>query len=308
MTQKNPDVKSLKNKYKPMTDSPRFPPNIAMLISIIAVSTASILIRWSNAPAVIIAMYRMVFSVLMLLPFFVWNGGIGKLYKVGTRNMLGLVAIGVVLAVHFASWITSLGLTSVASSVVFVHIDPIFVALVSHFLLKDRINKQILAGMLVSLIGVTIITLGDATTGGSNLTGDLLALVGGIMLGVYLLGGRYFRGYLDLTTYVTPVYATAAIVLFIMSLATGAPLTGYPANEYILFIIIALVPMIFGHTIYNWALKYVSAPAVSVSLLGEPVGASILALLFLNEVPNTQVILGGVITLLGILLSSYRNE
>lgn len=291
-----------------MTESPRFPPNLAMLVSIVAVSTASILIRLSSAPAVIIAMYRMVFSVLMLLPFFLRDGGVGKLREVGTKNLLGLMVVGVVLAVHFASWITSLGLTSVASSVIFVHIDPIFVAVISHFVLKDRINKQILAGILVSLVGVSIITLGDATTGGSNLIGDLLALIGGVMLGLYLLGGRYFRGYLDLTTYVTPVYATAAIVLFMLSIAIGAPLGGYPVREYVLFAVIALVPMIFGHTLYNWALKYVSAPVVSVSLLGEPVGASILAIIFLNEVPSTQVVLGGVVTLLGILLSSYKVE
>ncbi len=291
-----------------MSETPRFPPNLVMLVSIIAVSTASILIRWSNAPAVIIAMYRMVFSVLMLLPFFIYNGGIGKLYKVGAKNLLGLIGVGIVLAIHFASWITSLGMTSVASSVIFVHIDPIFVAVISHFLLKDRINKQILAGILVSLVGVSIITLGDAGTGGSNLTGDLLALIGGIMLGIYLLGGRYFRGYLDLTTYVTPVYATSALVLFLMSIATGAPLTGYSTNEYLLFILIALVPMIFGHTLYNWALKYVSAPIVSVSLLGEPVGATILAYFFLNEVPGTYAILGGVVTLTGILISSYKRE
>jgi drug/metabolite transporter (DMT)-like permease len=291
-----------------MTHEPRFPPNVAMLVSILAVSTASILIRWSNSPAVIIAMYRMILSVLMLLPFFIRNEGFERLSNVGTRNLLGLVAIGVVLAVHFASWITSLGLTSVASSVIFVHIDPIFVALISHFLLKDRINRRILAGILVSLVGVSIITLGDVGSDGSNLTGDLLALLGGVMLGIYLLGGRYFRGHLDLTTYVTPVYTTAAVVLFLMSLAIEAPLTGYPAREYLLFFMIALVPMIFGHTLYNWALKYVSAPVVSVSLLGEPVGASILAMIFLNEVPTTQVLIGGVVTLVGILLSSYSGE
>ena len=291
-----------------MSDNPRFPPNLAMLVSIAAVSTASILIRWSNAPAVIIAMYRMVFSVLMLLPFFIWNGGIGKLYKVGTRNLLGLIGVGVVLAIHFASWITSLGLTSVTSSVIFVHIDPLFVAVISHYFLKDRITRRVLAGILISLVGVSIITLGDASSGGSNLTGDLLALVGGVMLGIYLLGGRHFRGYLDLTTYVTPVYASASVVLIILSLTTGAPLTGYPTREYVLFMVIALVPMIFGHTLYNWALKYVSAPMVSVSLLGEPIGASILAFFLLNETPDTQAILGGVVTLVGILLSSYKND
>ena len=291
-----------------MSDEPRFSPNLVMLVSIVAVSTASILIRWSDAPAVIIAMYRMTISVIMLLPFFIMNDGVAKLRELGARDILGLFGVGVVLAIHFASWITSLGMTSVASSVVFVHIDPIFVALVSHFFLKEKINGRILAGIVISLIGVTIIALGDAGASEASLMGDLLALLGGLMLGIYLLGGRMFRRDLDLTTYVVPVYASAAVVLLLMSLLTGAQLIGYASRDYILFFLIALVPMIFGHTFYNWALRYVSAPVVSVSLLGEPVGASILAFFLLNEVPGNQVILGGVVTLAGILLSSYRSE
>ena len=291
-----------------MSAEPRFPPNLVMLVSIVAVSTASTLIRWSDAPAVIIAMYRMLISVVLLLPFFIRNDGVGKLRALGARDLLGLVGIGVVLAIHFASWITSLGLTSVASSVIFVHIDPIFVAVVSHFLLKEKINGRVLAGIIISLVGVVIIAMGDAIVSESSLRGDLLALLGGLMLGIYLLGGRMFRKDLDLTTYVVPVYVSAALVLVLMSLLAGAPLTGYASSEYLLFFFIALVPMIFGHTLYNWALRYVSAPVVSVSLLGEPVGASILALVLLNEVPSGPVLIGGVVTLAGILLSSYRSE
>jgi drug/metabolite transporter (DMT)-like permease len=291
-----------------MSDEPRFSPTLVMLVSIVAVSTASILIRWSVAPAVIIAMYRMIISVIMLLPFFIMNNGVPKLRERGARDILGLFGVGVVLAIHFASWITSLGMTSVASSVVFVHIDPIFVALVSHVFLKEKINGRVLAGIVISLIGVTIIALGDAGASEASLMGDLLALLGGLMLGIYLLSGRMFRRDLDLTTYVVPVYASAAVVLLLMSLLTGAQLIGYASRDYILFFLIALVPMIFGHTFYNWALRYVSAPVVSVSLLGEPVGASILAFFLLNEVPRNQVILGGVVTLVGILLSSYRSE
>jgi len=291
-----------------MSDEPRFPPNFVMLVSIVAVSTASILIRWSDAPAVVIAMYRMIISVALLLPFFLRNEGISKLRTLATRDLLGLMGVGVVLAIHFASWITSLGMTSVASSVVFVHIDPIFVAIISHFFLKERINRRILVGIIVSLVGVTIIAMGDAAISEANLSGDLLALLGGLMLGIYLLGGRMYRRDLDLTTYVVPVYTSAALVLVLMSIITGESLTGYATRDYLLFFMIALVPMIFGHTLYNWALKYVPAPVVSVSLLGEPIGASILAFFLLNEVPSAQVLVGGTVTLVGILLSSYSSE
>ncbi|MCW4049582.1 MAG: DMT family transporter [Candidatus Bathyarchaeota archaeon] len=291
-----------------MSDSPRFPPRLALVISIVAVSTASILIRWTVAPPIIIAAYRMVLSTLILSPFFLANEGIEKLRGVGTRTLLGLMGVGIVLAVHFASWITSLSLTSVASSVIFVHIDPVFVAVISHFMLKERINSRVLAGIVTALLGATIIAIGDAGLGEMNLYGDALALVGGVMLGIYILGGRFFRKNLDLTTYVTPVYATAALFLVVSAIVMGEPFTGYSLRDYGLFLAIAVVPMIFGHTVYNWALKYIEAPIVSISLLGEPVGASILAILFLDEVPTSSVLFGGIVTLAGILICAYRRE
>jgi len=287
-------------------ETPRLPPNLALLISIFAVSTASILIRWTDVPPLSIASYRMIISTLMLAPFFISNNGFEKLAKQGRKEVLILFTIGLVLAIHFASWITSLSMTTVASSVIFVHIDPIFVAIVSHFFLGDRLNKQTVTGIVTSFIGISIIAMGDAGSGAHNLMGDLLALIGGVMLGLYILGGRIYRKNLDLTTYVTPVYASAAVILIAMSLFTGTPLAGFSASTYGFFFLIALVPMIFGHTLYNWALRYVSAPVVSLSLLGEPVGASLLAYLLLNEIPNRFTMIGGVITLIGIFVSAYR--
>jgi len=291
-----------------MEDKPGFSPNLAILVSILAVSTASILIRLSEAPPITIAAYRMVLSTLILAPFYVRGGGLGRLRDMDGRRRLSLVAIGVVLAVHFASWITSLSLTSVASSVVFVHIDPIFVVLVSHFLLGERATRRTALGVAIALAGATIIALGDMGAVAGSLYGDALALLGGVMLGIYIMGGRHLRQSLDLVSYVTPVYATAALVLLAASVVTGSPLTGYPASEYVIFLAIAVVPMIFGHTVYNWALRYVSAPIVSLSLLGEPVGASLLAYLILGEAPGQMVVLGGVVTLTGILVSAYRPE
>ena len=285
-----------------MDESPRFPPNLALLVSIVAVSTASILIRMSDAPALAIASYRLLFATLILLPFYVRSGDIGRLMKSEARDLMNLAGVGVVLAVHFASWITSLSLTSVASSVIFVHVDPIFVAAVSHFVFKERIGRGTLLGILAAFAGATLIAFGDAGAGEANLTGDLLALVGAIMLGIYILAGRRLRQSLDLVSYVTPVYATSAVVLMMWSLATGTRLAPYSGYEYLLFLAIAVVPMIFGHTVYNWALRYVAAPVVSISLLGEPIGATILAFLFLSEVPSGFTLLGGTITLIGIYL------
>ena len=290
-----------------MDESPRFPPNLALLVSIVAVSTASILIRMSDAPALAIASYRLLFATLILLPFYVRSGGVGRLMSSEARDLLNLAGVGVVLAVHFASWITSLSLTSVASSVLFVHVDPIFVAAVSHFVFKERIGRGTLLGILVAFAGATLIAFGDAGAGEANLTGDLLALVGAIMLGIYILAGRRLRQSLDLVSYVTPVYATSAVVLLLWSFTTGTRLAPYSGYEYLLFLAIAVVPMIFGHTVYNWALRYVAAPVVSISLLGEPIGATILAYLFLSEVPSGFTLLGGAITLIGIYLCVRRS-
>jgi drug/metabolite transporter (DMT)-like permease len=289
-----------------LTERPFFPPNLALLVSIVAVSTASILIRMSAAPPMAIATWRMALSTLMLLPFFTTGGRPQRLAAMSTKEKLTLAGVGVVLAVHFASWITSLSFTSVASSVIFVHVDPIFVALVSHFLLGEKVGRRVAVGIVVAFAGATVIALGDLGVGQENLVGDLLSLVGAVALGIYILAGRRLRQSLDLVSYVTPVYATSAVVLAAGSLAMGVPLVGYPSGEMLLFFAIALVPMIFGHTVYNWALRWISAPVVSISLLGEPIGASILAHIVLAESPGPMVLLGGAATLAGIMICAYK--
>ena len=149
-----------------------------------------------------------------------------------------------------------------------------------------------------------MISLGDLSLGEDNLLGDLLALVGAGMLALYLLAGRRIRQELGLLTYVTPVYAVSALFLIFCCFSTGVPLGPYPAEEFFLFIVLAVVPMILGHTVYNWALRYVEAPIVAVSLLGEPVGAITLAAFFLQETPGNLVALGGIITLVGIYIAA----
>lgn len=289
-----------------MGERPGFPPNLALLVSIVAVSTASILIRLTDAPPLAIATWRLGLSTLMLLPFFLSRGGVAKLKVMHLEELLALMGVGIVLAIHFATWITSLSYTSVTSSVVFVHVDPIFVALVSHFFLKERVNKRVALGIVIAFVGATVIAFGDLGVGGGNLTGDALSLIGGVALGIYILAGRRLRQRLDLTTYVTPVYTVSALVLAGGSFAFGVPLLGYDARTMLLFLAIALVPMIFGHTIYNWVLRWISAPVVSISLLGEPIGASILALIILGEGPPPLTLLGGVVTLSGILVCAYQ--
>ena len=289
-----------------LEEKPIISPSLAMIISLVAVSTASILIRLTEAPPMTIATWRMVLSSLILIPFFISNGGFHKIRIMNLQDRLTLIGVGVVLAIHFASWITSLSYTSVASSVIFVHVDPIFVALTSHFLLKERVEKKQVLGIITAFLGVSVIAYGDFGPGKENLIGDALSLIGAIALGTYIIAGRHLRQRLDLTTYVTPVYIVSAFVLTMGSIFFGTSLFGYPLNTMLMFAIIALIPMIFGHTVYNWALKWVSAPVVSLSLLGEPIGASILAYLFLGETPGFFTLIGSVLTLTGILICVYK--
>jgi drug/metabolite transporter (DMT)-like permease len=281
---------------------------MALFVSIIAVSTASILIRKSNAPPLTIATYRMMFSTLLLLPFYIRNKGFEKIKQMTLTRILMLIGVGIVLALHFASWITSLEYTAVASSVIFVHVDPLFVAVVSHFWYGEKISLKTAIGIFFGFVGVSLIAWEDSSHGGVNLYGDMLALFGGLMLGIYILFGRRIRQSLDLVEYVTPVYATSAIILLLSSIITNTKLIGFQVYDFFIFSLIAIIPMIFGHTVNNWALKYVSASIVSISLLGEPIIASILAFLILSEIPSVLTIVGGIITFTGILLAIWDKD
>ncbi|MBS7651975.1 MAG: DMT family transporter [Candidatus Bathyarchaeia archaeon] len=282
-----------------MSRGPKLPPKAVLLVSIAAVSTASILIRMSSAHPLAIAAYRMIISTLILAPFLILSGEPHGLRDLDRNVLLKLIGAGFFLALHFATWISSLSLTSVTSSVIFVHLDPVFVAFISHFILGERITRRMLLGIITAVSGASLIALEDIGLGEGNLQGDLLSLIGALMLGLYILSGRRLRQSLDLLTYVVPVYGTAATILTAGCLIAGVPFT-YQSREYILFTAIALVPMIFGHTLYNWALRYLKASIVSTSLLGEPVGASILAFLLLGEKPTPVMLLGALITLIGI--------
>ncbi len=222
-----------------------------------------------------------------------------------------MVAIGLVLSFHFSMWVTSLELTTVASSVILVTAHPILVGSISHFVLKDRLSRLNFIGIFVAIAGIFVLTWGDFTGGAltSDMAlGDVLAFLAGLCAGIYLLGGRKMRASISVLTYAFLVYLFCTIFLLIQCLITSTTIFPMPANEYWLFLAMALIPGILGHTLYNWSLKHVTATIVSVSLLGEPIGASILALLILREMPGLFVLIGGPIVLAGILMASMRKR
>ena len=281
-------------------------PYAAIAIAIVAVSFASIFIRWSESAPLVIAAYRLIFATLIVLPFALAQQR-KELRGLASRDLIFMVGVGGILAAHFGLWMTSLKVqgVTVASSVVLVTSHPILVGVVSHLVLRERVNAITSAGIAIGLAGVALIGVGDYGLSSSTFGGDLLALGGGVMAGLYILAGRHFRQRISLLTYVLIVYASAAILLAVAAFASdGMRPSGDLWRELGIFLVMALVSQIGGHTLYNWALKYVTAPVVSVSLVGEPIGASILAWLLLSEVPTNLVAIGSLAAVFGIYLTA----
>jgi drug/metabolite transporter (DMT)-like permease len=302
----------------------------SLLIAILAVSTASIFIRFAQreAPSLVIAALRLTFASLALAPVALSRHR-EELRKL-TRSELSLGLLsGVFLAIHFATWISSLEYTSVASSVVLVSTGPLWVALLSPVFLKEPLTKPVLIGMALALLGGTVIGLGDSCTfewsryalqatrptlitcppfseyvQGEAFLGNFLALAGAWAVAGYLMIGRRLRGGMRLVPYIFIVYGIAAVVLLgIMAVAGQSPV-GFSSSTYVWILLLALAPQLIGHSTYNWALRYLPAALVSITTLGEPIGSAILAYFILREAPTVLTIIGGMLILGGIYISS----
>ncbi len=275
----------------------------SLLIAILAVSFASIFIRWSDADPLVIAGYRMLFASIILAPFAVWEMRASPPLE---RKTLSLITVtGLVLAVHFFTFIASLEYTSVASSTILVNCHPLIVGTVSVLVLKES-SRRVMLGVLIGFAGVVVIALSGQASG--EALGDGLALIGGVMAAIYLLAGRVLRRSLGIFSYAFLVYIIAAAFLFLGMVLAGVPLWPYPLDELLVFLALAVVCTIFGHTVYNWSLKHVPAPVVSTSLLGEPILASMLAFLLLGELPGWTVVLAAPLVLFGIGLTAWGRK
>lgn len=279
---------------------------VGLAVSALAISTSAPLVIASGAAPLAIAAWRLLFMTGIVLAALAVTGGARALRVPGSEALL-LAGLGVVLAAHFGLWITSLKMTTVAASVVLVTSHPLMVAVMSHAMLKERLSWPTVVGVLVAFSGVVLLFAEDLTDPG-RLAGDLLALAGAAALGVYLIAGRAKRrGGMPVLAYTSFVYGGAALTLFVAALAAGAVLYPLPASEFALFGAMALVPGMAGHTVYNWALRYIRATVVSVTHLIEPVGASILVLLVFGLQPPAGTAIGGAVTLAGIVVVA-RSE
>jgi len=307
-------------------ESPHRPvvsPLLAIVLAVLATSSSSIFIRYAQteAPSLVIAAWRLSIATVILAPVALFRHR-DELRQLTGREILLALLSGAFLAVHFATWISSLEYTTVASSVVFVSTTPLWVALIAPVTVKEPVTRALLIGIALTLAGGALVGLSDTCAWGDGglacpplesflkgqaFLGDMLALVGAITAALYLLIGRSLRGKMSLISYIFLVYGAAAIVLIVLMLAGGYSAMGYSPRVYLWFVLLALVPQLIGHSTYNWALRYLSAAYVSITLLGEPIGSTILAFFLLGETPAVLKIFGAILILAGIYAASRSN-
>jgi len=287
---------------------------VGLFISIISVSTAAILIRSvsENVPPLTIAFYRLLFTVLLITPIFlIYKKFRQEILNIDKRTFSLIILIGVILSLHFAFWITSLDFTSVASSVILVTAHPVLVAPIAYYFLKEKLSIVNIIGIVISIIGVVILVFGNYDLGPlsiDSLEGNIFAILGGIFAGLYILGGRKVRKTVSVVPYAFVVYLTSTILLFFMCLFTNSKIIGLETKDLEILLLMAFISGILGHTVYNWSLKYIRASVASVALLGEPVGSTILAVIILSEIPSSFTLIGGIVIITGIYLTSKNSK
>jgi drug/metabolite transporter (DMT)-like permease len=280
---------------------------LLLSLAVLLISVGSILVRLTPAPALAIAFYRIAFATILVAPIALRGAG-RSLASASTRDLCLLMAAGVALAVHFATWISSLSYTSIASSVLLVNTAPIFAVVLSRVFLHERVSATVLAAIGLALLGAVLIAGGDWGRQPTSLAGNLLAVAGAATLAVYHVVGRGLRDALPLNAYVFLVWATAASALAVIAAAFGTPFAPYPARAWMMLLALGLVPTVLGHGLVNRSLRSIPAPTVGLFLLGEPVGASILAFFVFGEVPTASTMFGGLVTLVALGLVLLRRE
>lgn len=276
-------------------------PYIAIIIGVASVSMSAIFVKLANAESAVIAFYRMFFSILIMSPVFFlkYRGEIKLLHK---KDWIFSTIAGVFLAFHFILWFESLNYTSVASSTVLVTLQPLFAFIGTYIFFKEKISLQSIVAGSVAIVGSFLISWGDFRVSGSALYGDILALIACALITGYLLFGQDVRQRLSLMTYTMVVYSVSTICLFFYVLIMGQSFGPYESTDWFWFIMLAIVPNLLGHTLFNWALKWVSTNTISIAILFEPVGAAILAYFIFAEKLIASQIIGGLVVVGGISL------
>ena len=282
-------------------------PIIMIIIGVIGISLSSIFVRYSAAPSVVTAAFRLLWTVLFLTPVAVGRREVRKEFLKLPKKTFWLSAVsGIFLAIHFALWFESLKKTSVASSTSIVCTEVVWVAIGYCLFLKGKLNFKAIMAIVISLVGSLIIAYSDSQTGAS-VNGAVLALLSAIAVAIYVLLGRVVRNDTSTTVYTYIVYVSCSIVLVAMCVIGKHNLFGYGISAVIVGLFLALFSTILGHSIFSWCLKYFSPAFVSASKLCEPVVAAILAGILFFEIPTALQIIGGILIIGGVLFYSKQE-
>lgn len=282
-------------------NKPPIHPYIPILIGVLSVSLSAIFVKLASADAGVIAFYRMLFSVLIMLPWFLMKYR-HEVKDLSKRDWIFSAIAGVFLAFHFILWFESLNYTSVASSTVLVTMQPLFAFLGTYLFFKEKITFNTFVAGGIAILGSVLIGWGDFKISGSALYGDLLALVACALVTGYLLFGQDVRKRLSLVTYTMVVYSISTITLFFYIIVKGESFGPYASMDWFWFILLAIIPNLLGHNLFNWSLKWVSTNVISIAILFEPVGAAVLAIFIFNEYLTATQIIGGSVVITGIML------
>lgn len=272
-----------------------------LLLGVLSVSFAVVFIRLADAPPLVIAAYRMLIAAAVITPYYMIRSK--RLpQQLPKRDLLLTLLSAVFLAFHFVLWITSLEYTSIASSVILATSHPMFVAVISYFLWRERLHRNVVIGIVIGLGGVAIINFEGYSLSADAFWGNILAFLSAAALGFYLIIGRHLKEKVRLLPYLSTVYSSAALLLLVVALIGDYSFTGYSANTYIMLLLLALIPQLAGHSLLNQAVRLMPVTIVSVAILGEPVGAIILGYIVLGEGITVVEVIGSLFTLGGILM------
>ena len=274
---------------------------LVLLVGVVSVSFAAIFIRLAEAPPLVIAAYRLTIASLVLITL-TYKKTFPSVRRLSGRDSLLLLLSSFFLALHFALWITSLNYTSIASSVILVTCHPAFVAAFSYFLWHEVLNRLTIGGMVLAFAGMVLINYSGFGFGSQAILGDVLALIAGFAMGGYLILGRHLKNRIEIMPYLTMIYTGAAVILVLAMASFGYSFTGYSGMTYLWMVLLAIIPQLIGHSSFNLALRLIPVTFVSVAILGEPVGATLLGYLILDEVPAVNELIGGVLILAGIFI------
>lgn len=290
-----------------MKNKPPFPPFLGLAIGVCAVSTASTFIRLAQGEVhpLAIAVWRLGIGGSVFCAAAVFSKKSSR-RVLTAQERLFITASGILLAVHFSTWIISLSLTSVTASVVIVTLYPVFTALGSRLFFREPLTCGVWIGIWTAFFGSAVISVSDIRTGGHRFSGDLLALAGAVSVAGYFLIGKQMRKRVGLVTYAAYTYSTAAAVSAAAALLFRIPLAGYSTSAWLWILLIALIPQITGHTFLNWSLKYMSATAVTLPVLTEPLISVLLAWAVLKEPPPAEAAAGAVCVLAGMYIALSR--